>query len=120
MKRRNLFLLFLILLLTAALSRNAMVPDRFTGIWYAAPNGEAYRFREGIISRTGDPESDFRGAYGFTRDTITLFVAEQEGVSPVTTLYWIRQPDGDILSLDPKGEGTALYCRNPEKARNLK
>lgn len=107
MKRCIICILIFFLLSAATLSRNARIPSRFTGTWYAAGTAEAYHFREGIIQKDNDDIPD--GAYAFTRDTITLFVT---GQGNVRTLYWVAQAEGDILSADPKGE-QAMFCRNP-------
>ena len=95
MKRFALALLILIMLLTFFLSRDALSPDRFTGIWYDAGTGESYLFAEGIIQRTG--EEDFRGAYAFTRDSITLFVTDMEKLEQIQTLKWRFGKEGQTL-----------------------
>ena len=108
MKRCIICFLIFLLLSAAILSRNAMTPGRFTGIWYAAGTGKPYDFREGIIRKDEDDIPD--GAYAFTRDTITLFVT---GQGDIRTLYWVSKSWGDVLSTDPKGE-QAMFCRNPQ------
>lgn len=114
MKRRIFWFFLIFILLCGALSRDAIRPDRFTGTWYAAGNGEAYHFREGIIRRAPD---SFDGAYAFTRDTVTLFTADPEGESVVRNLRWISQQDGDLLCTDQK---EICFCRSREKALLLK
>lgn len=107
MKRRIICVVIIFILTAVMLSRNAIVPGRFTGTWYLSGNRDAYEFREGIIQKSGSNSLD--GAYAFTRDTITLFVT---GQGEVRTLYWISGAQGDILSADPKGT-QAVFFRNP-------
>ena len=68
MKRFALLLLIPAILLLL-LGRDALMPGRFTGAWYEAGTGEEYWFEEGIIRK----DELFRGAYSFTRSSITLF-----------------------------------------------
>lgn len=110
MKCRIVVAAILLLLLAAGLGRDAIVPDRFTGIWYAAGTGEAYHFREGIIQKSDAEGTD--GAYAFTGKTITLFVTNLETVSSVTDLYWIPNVDGDLLCTDAMGK-QVVFMRKP-------
>lgn len=111
MKRCIICIVTVLVLLALLLSRDAIVPSRFTGNWYLSGSEDVYDFREGIIQKN---QEDFpEGAYAFTRDTITLFVT---GQGDVRTLYWVAQPEGDILSADPKGKEPVFY-RNPPKTQ---
>ena len=116
MKRRTVVILFVLFLLAVGMSRNALIPSRFTGIWYASGSAEAYQFHEGIIRKTVEGHPVLDGAYGFTRDAITLFLTEDS--SAVVTLHWARETGGDTLRTGP--EGTVRFCRNREKALQLK
>ena len=111
MKRPVLWILPVFLLLSWSLSRKAISPEHFTGIWYST-GGDAYRFQEGIIHRTGS-DSAMDGAYAFAADSITLFVTELEDLGTVTTLYRISGDDGDLLCSTPGGSGTVYFSRTP-------
>lgn len=94
MKRFALLLLTMMILLML-FGREALVPGRFTGIWYEEQTGLAYRFEEGIIRET--EKEDFRGAYSFTRDSVTLFVSGAEELDTVQTLRWRSGKEGGAL-----------------------
>ena len=108
MKRFALVLSTLIILTAALLSRSALDPGRFTGTWYDAQTGEGYLFREGIIQK---PEEEvLRGAYSFTRSSITLFLTEREGLDTVQTLRWQSGKDGEVLCTEA---GEIRFRRRP-------
>lgn len=111
MRRPVLWILVLCLLLTWALSRNAISPERFTGVWYSTQSTAAYDFREGIIERL-ETSTIIDGAYSFTGSSITLFVTDLEGLDTVTTLYWISDKNGDFLCATPDGSGTIYFARS--------
>ena len=105
--KRFLPLLLIVTILTGLLlSREARVPGRFTGTWYEAGTGEAYLFEEGIIRK----DDRFRGAYSFTRDTVTLFVSGVEELETVQKLRWKAGKEGDILRRE---SGDICFRRKP-------
>ena len=92
MKRFALLLLIPAILLLL-LGRDALMPGRFTGAWYEAGTGEEYWFEEGIIRK----DELFRGAYSFTRSSITLFVSDAEALETVQDLLWKNGKEGEVL-----------------------
>lgn len=109
MKRFVLILLVLIVLLAVLSGRDALVPGRFTGIWYEEQTGQAFLFEEGIIRGCAEPEI-FRGAYSFTRSSVTLFVSGSGTLDEVQTLRWDSEKDGAVLRAE---NGSVCFRRVP-------
>lgn len=113
MKRPVIWILLFCLLLTLTMSRDALVPERFTGIWYSPDGTGTYQFREGIIRRLHpESSSSLDGAYSFTADSITLFVTDVEELQSVTTLYRVKGADCDLLCTAPNNAETVVFTRN--------
>ena len=91
--KRFALLLLIPALLFLLLGRDALIPGRFTGAWYEAGTGEEYWFEEGLVRK----DACFRGAYSFTRSSITLFVSGAEEMETVQTLWWRSGKDGEVL-----------------------
>ena len=112
MKRYTLGIILFFLFLVLLLSRDAITPEHFTGLWYCIEDAGVYQFQDGIIEQIkpfSTPIMD--GAYCFSRNTITLFVRDTQNLNTVKTLYWISEKNNDYLCEDPDGKGTIYFSR---------
>lgn len=114
MKYHRLLIIAPLLLLGLLLNRNVVIADRYTGIWYT--DERVYLFREGIIEQILPEEtSQIDGAYIFTKNTITLFVTDLEGLKTVKELHWQHDNGNVFLFENAAGIQTIYFYREPKQ-----
>lgn len=119
--KRSLVVGFIIIVIVSAvgLSRTAVNPECFAGVWYASDDQSIYLFQEGLIyiGRDGaaSPEAgNICGAYAYSQKTLFLFVEGIEGLETERLLYLVRDGDSSCLCEQEDGSGRLYFVRyNP-------
>lgn len=119
MKRWGLFGMILLVLCGFVLVgfRTAIMPQKYTGAWYLAENGEQFTFSEGFIlhgkGQDADHTYETTGAYIFCKDYMLLFSQSVKGLENVTRLYLVPGSRGDTLCEYADGNGKTYFFREP-------
>ncbi len=110
--------LFIICIFTG-LSRTALDPEDFSGLWYTAEDQRAYSFQEGLIFCSKQYPGisgveSIRGAYWYCKDSVILFAKGIEGLETEKELYLIYNGDMSCLCENKDGSGKIYFIRYNE------
>lgn len=120
MKRFAIVCMVLMIIgIVVGLSRTALDPEDFSGLWYSSDDPSAYLFQEGLIYRSHkDPKvsglDSFCGAYWFCRDSVFLFVQGMDGLETEKELYLVYGDDVSFLCEHADGSGKNYFIRYKE------
>ena len=104
MKYCNLLSILFCILLLLFFCSNAIVPEHYIGTWSTSDRSHTYYFENGIIEQIYPTETaQIDGAYIFSRNSITLFISDHDGLNTVQELYWEQYKDQSILCDKPYG-----------------
>lgn len=117
MKRWTVFGIGILLcILVTGLTRTALDPADYTGVWYSPEDQSAYLFQEGLIFCEKHPvavsDSDFiSGSYTFCGDSVFLFAEGISGLEQEMELYLVHKGESSVLCENQDGTGKVYFIR---------